>query len=747
MAVIVTRPEPDGSRLAQRLAGQGYEPLLCPLMRIEVDPDVMVTPDRAYQALLVTSANGLRAMEENGQLDRLLGIPVIAVGPASARLAGSLGFADVREAAGDVKAVAELVRQTLSAADGPLLYVTGKARAGDLKGDLENDGFAVDRLEAYSAVPAAGLDEHAVSAIRSGKAEAVLLYSPRTARIWAKLIKSQGLSDEAAALDHICLSPAVADAVNAEFGRDLTNVVASAPNDDAMLEALANSRKNKPPETDMANRSKNARSGRKANKPTVIDATATEVTGDETAAAAEPAEQPSGSAQMESNESAQQEEQTPPAADSSGDSMKPAGGDGDSGDNDDASPAEPAKPAGKGKWIAAGLAAMLLAGVAGGGYLYHAYGERLLGQPQASTDIAAIEAQVMDATGAAQSASQSAAEIRDQVSTLDGRVAGLEKQISEVSSAPAPELEPLLAPVREQADAAAKATDALGARTSTLEDSVAELRKSLDSVQQALQSASASGGGADLTGVNLRLEELASRIDTMDKAAAPSPEQAAEIASLKQQLASSEERISTLASQLEAATAQLQALTSRLDQQPAAAIEDADATVAKIAEAVAALDAAVRTGSAYEAQLAALREAVPGAPALAALDANAGQGVPTAASLRQDLAAAADALGREAAASTEAPSGFLATLQSKLSSVVRVRSLDEPDWPGVAAAALKAFDEAGPEAAIATLPAEADNMPASLKDWLIGARKHVAAMQELERLPQQLLSSAPGQSQ
>lgn len=111
MAVIVTRPEPDGSRLAQRLAGQGYEPLLCPLMRIEVDADAVVAPDRAYQALLVTSANGLRAMEDNGQLDRLLGIPVIAVGPASARLAGSLGFADVREADGDVKTVAELVRQ------------------------------------------------------------------------------------------------------------------------------------------------------------------------------------------------------------------------------------------------------------------------------------------------------------------------------------------------------------------------------------------------------------------------------------------------------------------------------------------------------------------------------------------------------------------------------------------------------------------------------------------------------------
>jgi uroporphyrinogen-III synthase len=744
VAIVVTRPEPDGSRLAHRLAGLGYEPVLCPLMQIEVDPDAVIAADREYQALLVTSANGLRAISRTGQAERLVAIPLIAVGPASARLAAELGFADVCEAAGDVKAVADLVRRTLSATDGPLLYVTGNARAGDLKGDLEKDGFAVDRLEAYSAVPATQLDEACAAAIRSGDVDAVMLYSPRTARIWARLIKSQGLADKAEDLLHICLSPAVADAVNAEFGQNLTNVVASAPNDDAMLEALANTGKNKPRKTDMANRNKNTRTGRKAAKPAVIDATATEVTEDATAAATEPAEQPVESAETATSDSSQPEERTEPAADGSGGEDQPAA----SNDNDGANPPESSKPAGKGKWIAAGLAAMLLAGVAGGGYLYHAYGERLFGQPQAAADIAAIEGQVMDATGAAQSASQAAAEVRDQVGALDGRIAGLEKQVSEMSSTPAPELEPLVAPVRDQAEAAAKTAQAVAARTSTLEDSVAKLRKSLDSVQQALQSASASGGGADLTGVNLKLDELASRIDTMSSAAAaPSPEQVAEIAALKQQLSASEERISALASQLEAATAQLQALTSRLDEVPATANQDADATVAKIAEAIAGLDAAVRSGGAFDGQLAALREAVPDAPALPALDANAGQGIPAATSLRQELAAVADELGREAAATRDASSGFLATLQSKLSSVVRVRSLDQPDWRETAAAALKAFDEAGAEAAIAALPAQTDNMPASLKDWLIGARKHVAAAQELERLPQKLLSSVPGQSQ
>ena len=743
MSIIVTRPEPDGSSLAQRLSSQGYATLLCPLMRIEADPGAVVPAGRKYQALLITSANGLRAIEQAGQLEHLLVLPVIAVGPASARLATAMGFADVREAGGDVKAVADLVGQTLTPAGGPLLYITGKARAGDLKGDLENGGFTVDRLEAYSAVPTGALDEDTITAIRSGEADTVLLYSPRTARIWARLVKSHDLTDEAAAMTRICLSQAVADAVNAEFGQDLTNVVANAPNDDAMLEALANNGKNNTRKTDMANRSKNSRSSRKANKPTVIDATATEVTEESKAEVTQAAEEPAETVEQPVEELAPQDTDAKPVAETTSDEPQVADG------SSDESPKGPniSKPAGKGKWIAAGLAAMLLAGVAGGGYLYHAYGQRLLGQPQASADIAAIEGQVMDAVGAAQSASQAASAVKDQVGTLDERIAGLEKQLSEVAAASAPDPSPLITSVQQQAEAAGKAGEALAARTSTLEESVAALTTSLNSVQQALQSASASGGGADLTGVNLKLEELASRIETIAAAApAVSPQQASEIASLKQQLAASEERISTLGSQLAAATAQLQALTAKLDELPAPVSQDTGATVAKIAEAVAGLEAAVRNGGAYEAQLSALREAAPGAPALPALDANAGQGIPTAASLRQDLATVAESLRREADAQAEAPSGFLATLQSKLSSVVRVRSLDAPDWPDAAATALTAFDASGAEAAINALPAEAGAMPASLKDWLIAARKHVAASSELERLPQQLLSAAPGQA-
>ncbi|MEE4235597.1 MAG: uroporphyrinogen-III synthase [Anderseniella sp.] len=745
MAVIVTRPEPDASRLAERLARQGDQPLLCPLMQIEVD-DTATVPRGNYQAILVTSANGLRALESRNLVESLQGTPVIAVGPASARLAGELGFAEVREAAGNVEALADLVRRTLSRELGPLLYVTGKSRAGDLKADLEHDGFEVDRVELYGASPAGRLDPAVSDALRNGEADAVLLYSPRTARIWAKLVRQDGLAGKVSDLRHVCLSQAVAEALHEELGRNLTVAVASSPDDDAMLEAMAHDSKNKTGETDMANRKTTSRSDRKAKKPAVIDATATEV--DESTPAEESASEAASPAmEAASGETVTQDAETGSAA--AEDSSENAANHIES-TKQEASP-QSQKPSGKGKWIAAGMAAILLAGLGGGGYLYHAYGERLFGQPTATADIAAMESQVMDAAGAAQSAREAASQASTEVSALAGRLEGIEQQVSELAGKTPEDASQLVSGIRQQAEAASTAAADLDARTKTLEQTTADLRQSVEAVQTALDTAAASGGGVDQTALNLKLDELAARITAVETQAPSPPEAlAGEVSILKEQLSASEERIAALSAQLEAVNAQVATLAGRLEE--AAASPEADVTgetaaIARIGEAIASLDAAVKSGSAFDAQLAALREAAPGAPALPSLDANAATGIPGQAALQQQLETVAAALAARNEASGSAPSGFFASLQDKLSSVVKVRSLDKPDWQQASARALEALKAVGPQAAIAALPADADGMPDGLKQWLIEARKHAAAMHELERLPQLLLSSTSGQQQ
>jgi hypothetical protein len=88
-------------------------------------------------------------------------------------------------------------------------------------------------------------------------------------------------------------------------------------------------------------------------------------------------------------------------------------------------------------------------------------------------------------------------------------------------------------------------------------------------------------------------------------------------------------------------------------------------------------------------------------------------------------------------------------VQSKISSVVKIRSLDEPNWSGVVAQAQQALVSGGLDGAVAILQDKSAGMPSQLANWLVEARKRTTAQAELKGLPQALISAAPvaGQSQ
>ena len=108
---------------------------------------------------------------------------------------------------GDVAGLGEAVTRHCDPKNGPVLYLSGSETAGDLKATLEGRGFRVDRVMFYDAVPAEALAPEAIAAIKQGTADGVLLYSPRTARIWAKLLMQAGILAEGSRLNHFCLSP------------------------------------------------------------------------------------------------------------------------------------------------------------------------------------------------------------------------------------------------------------------------------------------------------------------------------------------------------------------------------------------------------------------------------------------------------------------------------------------------------------------------------------------------------------
>lgn len=232
MRVMVTRPIADAAPLAERLISKGHEVLLEPLLSIQMRAHTALDLSE-FQAVLLTSANGARALGEN-TLDR--GALVLCVGAATVEAAQALGFNNALSADGDVDALAALVLKQCDPKDGPLLHVAGSALAGDLAGRLQAEGFAVHRQVLYDAVPSEALSSEAHTAILEGKLDAVALYSPRTAARFAALLEKADLAHASRDLNAICLSAAVAAALG-----DLPlrrKLIASRPNQESLLDLM-----------------------------------------------------------------------------------------------------------------------------------------------------------------------------------------------------------------------------------------------------------------------------------------------------------------------------------------------------------------------------------------------------------------------------------------------------------------------------------------------------------------------------
>ena len=230
MRVLLTRPRPDAEQTARLLAERNIEAAIAPLIDISDIPGATVEL-AAVQAILVTSANGARALARATQ-ERAL--PVFTVGEASARAAIDAGFSDVTSANGDVAALAALVRLKLDPLAGALVHVTGSAVAGDLAGELASFHFVVRRSQLYRSQTVDDLPDAARQALNDQSLDAVLFYSPRTAACFAKLVVASGLQARCRPIIAGCLSAAVAEAAAALPFADIR--IAATPDQNALFD-------------------------------------------------------------------------------------------------------------------------------------------------------------------------------------------------------------------------------------------------------------------------------------------------------------------------------------------------------------------------------------------------------------------------------------------------------------------------------------------------------------------------------
>jgi uroporphyrinogen-III synthase len=239
MAVLVTRPLPDGEATAASLRARGFTAMSAPMLRFEPLP-FHDDDDVQYGAVIVTSANALRGIEPQLAGHTLLKLPLFAVGEHTAEAARQAGFTNVIAAKGDASTLRDLLAERAKSRKlnkkSPLLYLAGADLARDLATELGEKGFSVVTQTTYKMVPAKILPREVCDAFVAGEIEAVLHYSRRSARAFLDAARDGGVEISALALPQCCISPAVATIVR-EAGASQVAVAAS-PDENALFEAL-----------------------------------------------------------------------------------------------------------------------------------------------------------------------------------------------------------------------------------------------------------------------------------------------------------------------------------------------------------------------------------------------------------------------------------------------------------------------------------------------------------------------------
>lgn len=225
-AIWVTRTLPDASETGARLRKLGYTPVIAPLLRVEPLTTKVNLAEAAR--LIFTSRNAVRLFEPTGQAKTL---PVFTVGDRTAEVARAAGYRHVQSAAGDVEALAKLIRSLpASMRQGDSLHLGALEPAGDLAGLVEGAGIALQHVALYRTAPTPA-DDVADCLRASPRLAGVLIHSPKAAR--AVLQSRFALPADTCA---VCISRAAADALVPAGLRRV--FVAASPTEDAIFRTL-----------------------------------------------------------------------------------------------------------------------------------------------------------------------------------------------------------------------------------------------------------------------------------------------------------------------------------------------------------------------------------------------------------------------------------------------------------------------------------------------------------------------------
>ena len=225
--VLITRPEAEAQSLAESVRAYGFTPLVEPMMTI-VPLEVTLPDLKQYQALVFTSANGVRAFAD---LSAERGHKVYCVGDISAAEARACGWHDVTAADGFAVDLIALLEKDV-AAGSRLLHLSGQHIARE----IAPAGLSVDRLAVYHADAATDLSPDLLGLLDEGELCAALFFSARTASIFTELLESAGCTQAVKTTKALCLADSVVKSLQHIEWQDVQ--VSARPDRGGMMDLL-----------------------------------------------------------------------------------------------------------------------------------------------------------------------------------------------------------------------------------------------------------------------------------------------------------------------------------------------------------------------------------------------------------------------------------------------------------------------------------------------------------------------------
>jgi uroporphyrinogen-III synthase len=238
MSILVTRPHPDNEATAESLRARGHAVLLAPVLKFEPIA-VHDESEGPYGAVLVTSANAIRAVAPQLPELGLLKLPLFAVGEHTAAAAREAGFTEVIVAGGDAASLRDKLMQSARERvlkKSTLLYLAGADLSRDLGGELGAEGFRVVTQTTYRMAPVKHLPREVCEGFAAHGVEAVLHYSRRSARAFLDAARDEGVEISALAILHCCLSETVAGVLRDAGASQV--LVAATPDESALFDTL-----------------------------------------------------------------------------------------------------------------------------------------------------------------------------------------------------------------------------------------------------------------------------------------------------------------------------------------------------------------------------------------------------------------------------------------------------------------------------------------------------------------------------